>query len=115
MVTPYGHGQTMWMTIVRFDRTADPIDPGTAGEMFGQNASSYLDVPGLLFKAYLHSEDGTMVGGAYWWADRESAEAKFNDAWRTGMQEKYGTDPDIEWLVVPVAVDPRTGVVHHSD
>ena len=106
------------MTVVRFPssatESANSVEPMTvhqARERFGANAHTYLEVPGLLWKAYLLSEDGRTVGGTYWWADRASAEAKFNDGWRAGMTEKYGTEPLIEWFDAPVVVDPRFDMV----
>ncbi len=103
------------MTVVRFpSKTADSADPMTvaeARERFGANAHTYLDVPGLLWKAYLLSEDGLTVGGTYWWRDRASAEAKFNAAWLAGVTEKYGTPPIVEWFDAPVVVDPRFDMV----
>ncbi len=82
-----------------------------ARERFGTNAHTYLDVPGLLWKAYLLSDDGLTVGGNYWWRDRASAEAAFNDGWLAGVAEKYGAPPTIEWFDAPVVVDPRFDMV----
>ncbi len=94
----------MIITIVRFP-SPGPMTIDEAREKFGANAASYLDVPGLLWKAYLMADDGQTVGGAYWWRDRASAEAKYNDEWRAGMIEKYGAPPEIEWFTAPVIVD----------
>ena len=73
---------------------------------FGQTAASYLDVSGLLLKAYIRSDDGLSVGGVYWWADRASAQAKYNEGWLAGVTKKYGAAPTIEWFDTPVVVDP---------
>lgn len=100
----------MIVTVVRFP-AAEFLSVDEARSRFGSNAASYLDVPGLLWKAYLRSEDGNTVGGLYWWADRASAESKFNDGWRRGMVEKYGAQPDIEYFDAPVVVDAMAGVV----
>ena len=56
-------------------------------------------------------EDGTVVGGVYWWRDRVSAEARFGEGWRAGVTAKYGAPPTIEWFDAPVVVDNRTGSV----
>ncbi len=100
----------MIVTVVRFT-LPQPVSLDDARDQFGANASSYLDVPGLLFKAYLRGEDGATAGGAYWWADRASAEAKFNDDWLAGVTEKYGTPPSIEYFDAPVVVDPQQQVI----
>lgn len=75
--------------------------------MFLDNADSYLDVPGLISKAYVVSEDGLVVGGTYLWADRASADARFNPGWLEGVTNKYGAPPEIEWLDAVVVVDNR--------
>lgn len=100
----------MIVTIVQFT-LAEPVALDEARSRFGANATSYLDVPGLLFKAYLRSEDGSRAGGVYWWTDRASAEAKFDQSWLAGVTEKYGSAPTIEWFDAPVVVDPVIGVV----
>jgi len=98
------------VTVVRFD-LAEPIGPDEAQSAFVDNASRYLQVPGLLWKAYLRSEDGTAVGGSYWWRDRASAEAAFDTAWWDGVTAKYGTRPTLDWYEAPVVVDGRTGSI----
>ena len=100
----------MTVTIVRFPSAA-PVSLDEARDRFGANAASYLDVPGLLWKAYLRSDDGSRVGGVYWWASREAAEAKFDDGWRVGMMDKYGAEPEIEWFDAPIVVDAISRVL----
>ncbi|MEZ5340771.1 MAG: hypothetical protein R2706_04785 [Acidimicrobiales bacterium] len=95
----------MIICVVRF-ALPTPMDLETARATFGQSAASYLDVPGLLFKSYLRAEDGLTVGGVYWWADRASAEARYNEGWLAGVTDKYGVAPQVEWFDAPVAVDP---------
>ncbi|MEZ5229103.1 MAG: YdhR family protein [Acidimicrobiales bacterium] len=100
----------MIVTVVRFQLT-EPVSLDDARDQFGSNAASYLDVPGLLFKAYLRGENGETAGGAYWWADRASAEAKFNADWLAGVTAKYGAPPSIEYFDAPVIVDAQHGVI----
>jgi hypothetical protein len=100
----------MVVTIVRFP-SPEPVSSDEARRRFGANAASYLEVPGLLWKAYLRSDDGTTVGGVYWWRDRSSAEAKYNGEWRAGMVAKYGAEPRIDWFEAPVVVDALAQVV----
>lgn len=103
----------MIVTIVRFEPDPDEreISVEEARARFGGNAVDYLDVPGLLWKAYLLGEDGRTVGGTYWWTDRQSAENKFNAGWFAGVTEKYGRAPTVEWFEAPVVVDARFDVV----
>lgn len=101
----------MIVTIVRFAEMSDAITVEDAAEAFGGNAHTYLDTPGLLWKAYLRRDDGRQVGGVYWWEDRASAERRFNSGWLAGVTEKYGRAPVIEWFDAPVIADARNGVV----
>ncbi len=100
----------MIVTVVRFP-AIEPLGPDEARARFGANAASYLERDGLLWKAYLRSDDGSRIGGVYWWRDRPSAEAAFNDGWRSGVTEKYGAEPSVEYFDAPVVVDGVAGVV----
>ncbi len=100
----------MIVTVVRF-QLPEPVSLDEARSQFGANASAYLDVPGLLFKAYLRGDDGSTAGGVYWWADRASANAKFNDGWLAGVTKKYGAPPTIEFFDAPVVVDAVQQVI----
>lgn len=100
----------MIVTVVRF-AGGDLLGLPEATARFGASASSYLEVPGLLWKAYLLSDDGRTVGGAYWWRDRASAEAALDDEWREGVTAEYGRPPTIEWFEAPVVVDRVSGCV----
>jgi hypothetical protein len=68
-------------------------------------APKYLDVPGLIRKYYLLSQDGSTVGGIYLWDSREEAEAMYTEEWRSFVREKYGTDPSVIYMDTPVVVD----------
>lgn len=100
----------MIVTVVRFPKS-EPRSSQEALDAFSPGASSYLSVPGLLLKAYIRSEDGTQIGGTYWWKDRASAEAKFNPGWLAGVTEKYGAAPSIEWFDAPLVVDVQNQVL----
>ncbi len=93
----------MIITIVRFaGATTESVAEAT--EIFAESAARYLEVPGLLGKAYLRSEDGS-VGAVYWWTNRADAEARFNPGWFDGVTEKYGTAPTVEFCDAPIIVD----------
>ena len=99
----------MIVTLVRFPSSkTESLEAAT--EMFVGSAATYLEVPGLLGKIYLRAEDGS-VGGVYWWADRRDAERKFNQEWQTGVTQKYGTPPTVEFFEAPVVVDSILGTV----
>ncbi len=98
----------MTVAIVRFPAREEALSVHEAREMFSGSAPSYLEVDGLLWKAYLRSDDGLTVGGTYWFRDRASAEAKFNDGWLEGVTAKYGKAPTVEFFDTPVVVDKAT-------
>jgi len=82
-----------------------PITLDEAREIFMGTAPKYLDVPGLIRKYYLLSQDGSTVGGIYLWDSKEEAEALYTEEWRTFVREKYGTDPSVTYMDTPVVVD----------
>ncbi len=102
----------MILTIVRFPGTSTSnIDE--AAEIFAESAARYLDVPGLIGKAYLRADDGT-VGAVYWWTNRADAEARFNPGWVEGVTEKYGSPPVVEFCDTPIVVENVTGTIRTS-
>ena len=102
----------MIVTIVRFaPRTEGQYTIDEARQAFAETAATYLERSGLLWKAYLLADDGRSVGGVYWWTDRGSAEATFNDDWIAGVTAKYGAPPSIEWFDTPVVVDTRFSAI----
>ena len=100
----------MIVTIVRV-KAAGPLSVDEARELFSENAARYLEIPGLISKSYLLSEDGQDTGGVYVWVDRASAEAKFNPGWLEGVTAKYGAPPTVEYFDAPVLVDAANQVV----
>ncbi len=82
-----------------------PITLDEAREIFMGTAPKYLDVPGLIRKYYLLSQDGSTVGGIYLWDSKEEAEALYTEEWKTFVREKYGTDPSVTYMDTPVVVD----------
>ena len=95
----------MIVAIVRF-----PLPDGMSADQvtasFEGSAPSYQGLPGLHRKYYLRSEDGSVGGGVYLWESRQAAEAVYDDAWRARLAERFGTEPQVEYLECPVIVDP---------
>lgn len=83
-----------------------PISVADAEVAFGASAPAYQRVPGLIRKHYLLTEDGSVGGGVYLWEDKASAEALYDDAWRTRLIERYGAEPTVTYYLSPVTVDP---------
>ncbi|MCE3604316.1 YdhR family protein [Massilia sp. P8910] len=82
-----------------------PITHGEARSIFLSTAPTYQDVPGLLRKHYLLSEDGATAGGVYEWNSRADAEAMYTPAWRAFVRKKYGAEPTVNYFDSPVMVD----------
>ena len=95
----------MIVAVVRF-----PLDPplssSDAAAMFEASAPKYQNVPGLLRKYYLLADEGRVGGGVYLWENRDAADALYDEAWRAGLESRYGHPPTIEYYESPVRVDP---------
>lgn len=88
-----------------------PVTPDEAKEIFLSTAPNYRDIPGLIRKYYILSEDGTTAGGVYLWKSREDAESVYTEEWKTFVLSKYGTEPSIYYFATPVVVDNLMGEI----
>jgi len=100
----------MITTITTF-RVPKPLTREEARRIFLSTAPKYRDVPGLVRKAYVLSEDGATAGGVYLWKSRADAEAMYTPAWRAFVRERYGSDPSIMFFESPVIVDNDRGEI----
>ena len=100
----------MITTITTF-RVPKPLTREEARRIFLSTAPKYRDVPGLVRKAYVLSEDGATAGGVYLWKSRADAEAMYTPSWRAFVREKYGSDPSIMYFESPVVVDNVRGEI----
>jgi len=93
----------MITAIVRF-----PLPKGTSLEdakaMFEKSVPNYKSSPGLVRKYYLFGEDRT-GGGVYLWESREAAARQYSAGWRSMIEQKFGTAPEITYYETPVIVD----------
>ena len=64
---------------------------------------TYRAVPGLLRKYFTIGQ--TDFGGVYLFSSRSTADAWFNDAWRTRIVKTYGKPAVVTYYDVPVAID----------
>ena len=69
----------------------------------------YRNLPGLVRKYYLRSEDGRRAGGVYLWESRAAAEACYGGEWKARVEQLYGSTPEILWFDTPVIVDNSAG------
>jgi hypothetical protein len=100
----------MITAVVQF-RLPEPLTLEEGREVFRSTAPIYRDMPGLVRKVYLLSEDGRTAGGVYLWESREAAERAFGDAWRRRLVERYGAEPGVTYFASPVIVDNVSGEI----
>ncbi len=81
-------------------------------EIFAASVPKYQQVPGLLRKYYLLSDDGDTAGGVYLWKSRADAEALYTPEWKQMIKEKYGAEPDLRYFESPVILDNQHGETH---
>ena len=98
----------MITTVVQF-HMATPISLEEATRRFESSAPMYQNLPGLIRKYYIRSEDGSSAGGIYLWETRQAAEAVYGGEWRARVAQLYGAEPVIAWFDTPVVVDNLTG------
>ncbi len=105
-----GYGERMIVAVVNFALPA-PLSSDEARAMFESSAPSYQKVDGLRRKHFLLAEDGHSAGGVYLWDSREQAEALYDEAWRTRVAARYGSEPQVTYYDSQVTVDPSSIIV----
>ena len=94
----------MTTVIVQF-HLPKPMTLDQARQVFLSTAPKYKDLPGLIRKYYIRSEDGGTAGGVYLWNSKKEAEGFYTEAWKSFVRGKYGSDPQLTYLDSPVVVD----------
>ena len=98
----------MITAIVQFDLPS-PLSLDEATRRFEQTAPNYRNLPGLIRKYYLRSEDGRVAGGVYLWQTREAAEKMYGGDWAARVEKVYGAKPRVTYFDTPVVVDNLAG------
>ena len=88
-----------------------PVSLEEAAKMFESTAPRYQNLPGLVRKYYLRSEDGRTAGGVYLWKSRAEAEKVYNAEWRERVCKLYGNAPQVTYFDTPVIVDNASGAI----
>src|SRR5208283_2641564 len=107
---PRARRPVMITAIVQF-ALPSPISLEEAARRFQSSAPNYKNLPGLIRKYYLRSEDGSRTVGVYLWESRQAAEAVYTGEWRARVQQLYGSTPEIAWFDTPVIVDNSAGEI----
>lgn len=103
----------MITTIVQFTLHT-PISRQGLHQFFAEIAPAYRDVPGLIRKQFLLSDDGTVAGGAYLWQSREDALRFYSDSFKQQIYTHFGSEPTITHFESPVIVDNEAGRILQS-
>ena len=100
----------MVIALIQF-RLPEPISREKAREIFMSTAPKYREIPGLIRKNYLLSQDGRSAGGVYLWDSQAQAEGFFTDAWKQFIIDKYDAPPSVTYFESPVMVDNIAGEI----
>ena len=100
----------MITALVQF-KLPQPVTREKAREIFSGTAPKYREVPGLIRKYYVLSQDGTSAGGVYLWKSRADAEKLYTADWKKFIRERYGAEPSVTYFESPVVVDNVAGSI----
>lgn len=76
---------------------------------FTSVAPMFREIPGLIRKYFLLSEDETVGGGVYLWESRQAADRCYTVNFRDAIAERFGSEPSITYFNSPVIVDNLKG------
>jgi len=98
------------VALVRFP-VAEGMSLDDVKEKFLASTSRYLGDEGIIRKHYLLSKDRTFGGAVYVFVDQAAADRVHDDAWVAQIRERYGVEPQVEYLDNLVTVDNVAGEV----
>lgn len=96
----------MITAIVTYKNKGGPASPEQIAES-QKAAENFRDIPGLIRKNFLYSEEG-IGGGVYTWESREAAEAFYNSPRMDAFRERVGP-VDVRYFDTYVIVDNERG------
>ncbi len=99
----------MMITALVQIKPSAPLTRDKAQEILSNVAPRFRDVPGLIRKYFLRSEDGGIVGGVYLWKSRADADRFYDGGFRQSIFERYGSEPSVTYFESPVVVDNLEG------
>ncbi|CAA9293414.1 hypothetical protein AVDCRST_MAG92-4505 [uncultured Coleofasciculus sp.] len=100
----------MITALVQFNLST-PLTGNEVEEDFANLAPRLREVPGLIRKYFLVSEDGRMAGGVYLWESKAAAERLYTDDFKKSIIERYGSEPSVTYFESPVVVDNLVGEI----
>lgn len=103
--------ETMMITALVQFKLPQPISCEQARAIFSDTAPKYREIPGLIRKYYILSQDGGTAGGVYLWNSQADAERLYTAAWKKFIRDKYGAEPSVSYFESPVVVDNAVGEI----
>src|SRR5258707_3386636 len=97
-------GAVMITTLVQF-QLSSPIALAEATRRFEETAPKYKNLPGLIRKYYIRSEDGRIVGGVYLWRTRQAAELLYSAECLQRVEKVYAAKSALTSFASPAVVD----------
>ena len=89
--------------------TRFPLPAGITADQirsaFQEAAPTFRNVPGLVRKHFLRSQDCRTAGGVYLWNDERAARAFMNERVAPMIREKFHVEPSVEFYDSPVIVE----------
>ncbi|WP_207790236.1 hypothetical protein [Glacieibacterium frigidum] len=80
------------------------VDRAALEKLFDASQPQYRAIPGLIRKYYTIGDD-KRAGGIYLWTSRAAAEAFYTEAWRAGVQKRWGQPASVSYFDVPIVLD----------
>jgi hypothetical protein len=99
----------MITAIVRYKLPVS-IDHDACLSHYTKIAPGFRSAKGLISKHFIWGEHG-IAGGVYQWETLEDAKAFYSGPWRTGIVERYGMEPEIEYFSVFAITNNAEGTV----
>jgi len=93
------------ITVIAQFKLPQPITRERARQTFLSTAPKYKDLPGLIRKYYILSQDGGTAGGIYLWNSKEDADRLYTQDWKSFVREKYGAAVSLTCFECSVVVD----------
>jgi hypothetical protein len=72
---------------------------------YRQTAPKWRENSDLIRKNYLYDGTNGLGGGVYLWKDIAAAKKWYDDRWRQGVLEHYGSEPIISYFETAIVVD----------
>jgi heme-degrading monooxygenase HmoA len=99
------------VTVIVNYELAPSLNPEKVRTFYEQAVPKFEQMPGLIRKYFLLSEDGRYGGSVYLWETREQALAFHDERWKEFMRGKYGHRPHVTIYECPIVVDNFTDEV----